>query len=508
MRVISCYLENFASYKELDFSFENQGLTLISGPTGSGKSTLCDAISWACFGRTSKDGAVDEVISWNAEGPTKGIIHIETIDGLVTIVRTRGQKANDLYWYEDNREPQMRGKDLNDSQKFINNILGMDINLYLNAGYFHEFSQTAQFFMTTAKNRRAICEQLVDLSLAKTLQTKLTDTKKELTAKGQTYSQKIQSYGERIQYLIKYREFKIKSDNFEQDKDKNIAKLLRDIEVSTANIKLDKYFDEKHAQIVGYKKFIGNETCPTCGNKVHSEEHQKVLELRYELEAEIKENKRNIEIANNLRTQYRKEADSVNIYDELITKMQAESQETTTKLNEYKVLESKNNIQLSDIGTLMDVVNEFRGVTIKNAINQLQDNTNKLLNDYYDAEIRVQFDVADADKLDVGITKDGNQCAYSQLSKGQRQLLKLCFGISVMRQVQNHNATSFNCIFLDEALEGLDENMKTRTFRLLEGLSLNYESVFVVDHSEGLKSMFTNKYTVELVNGNSVINAT
>jgi len=59
VKILSCVLENFASYERLEFDFSPQGLTLIEGPTGSGKSTLCDAIPWILFGRTAKDGALD-----------------------------------------------------------------------------------------------------------------------------------------------------------------------------------------------------------------------------------------------------------------------------------------------------------------------------------------------------------------------------------------------------------------------------------------------------------------
>jgi ABC-type lipoprotein export system ATPase subunit len=95
---------NFGSYKHLEFDFNSNGLTLISGPTGSGKSTLCDIVPWILFGRTSKGGAVDEVRSWDAEEATTGTLMLHGIS------ITRSRKPNDLTI--DGR----RGKDLNDTQ--------------------------------------------------------------------------------------------------------------------------------------------------------------------------------------------------------------------------------------------------------------------------------------------------------------------------------------------------------------------------------------------------------
>ena len=106
---------------------------------------------------------------------------------------------------------------------------------------------------------------------------------------------------------------------------------------------------------------------------------------------------------------------------------------------------------------------------------------------------------------EVSIQKDGNEASFTQLSKGQRQILKLAFGCAVMKGVSNHKGIHFDQIFFDEALDGLDETMKSRAFHLLEELSIDHESVFVVEHSESLKSMFSNSYKVSLDNGESNI---
>jgi len=113
--------------------------------------------------------------------------------------------------------------------------------------------------------------------------------------------------------------------------------------------------------------------------------------------------------------------------------------------------------------------------------------------------------VQEADKLDVAVWKNGNECAYSQLSKGQRQLLKLSFGVAIMQSVSQRHGLHFNALFFDEALDGISDNFKAKTYRLFEQLATKYDSVFVVDHSDSLKSMFDNKIEVTLVNGHSVI---
>lgn len=54
MRLLKLQIKNFISIKQASVDFEdlNDGVFLISGPTGSGKSSMLDAIHWALFGKT------------------------------------------------------------------------------------------------------------------------------------------------------------------------------------------------------------------------------------------------------------------------------------------------------------------------------------------------------------------------------------------------------------------------------------------------------------------------
>lgn len=561
MRIISGTAKNFGSYKELKFNFNEQGLALIQGATGSGKSTLCDLVPWVLYGKTAKGGAADEVISWGNKDMTKAVITIELgLKRTMEVTRVRAKGKNDLYFslYDKsiyNRGeviPNPRGKDLADTQKLINSLIGIDYDTYMSGAYFHEFSKTAAFFISSAKERRAICEQIVDLTLPKKIQAELVikkkDAKKEVeAAQGKLVRSQIaldfltdtiyrlSAYetlyiNERSQ---KIRDYKKLRDTFEETQSKTLIGLHKDIQ--DIEIAIGKNKANIDYQVIAYNERKIKELqhkqdkagiCPTCGGPVdHSKNNdlQKLI-LKYNLDkqqmaTEAKELSQLTKELGLVKATILFETNRDNTYHTMIADLKLEKNPYTEQLDmetislakvvaEETLLSDKlaaAKSHLADLELLSEVTDTLRSRTIINTIDQVQDNTNKLLSTHFDAELTVNFEVVDADKLEVSIYKDANLCVYTQLSKGQRQLLKLCFGLSIMKAVSNNNAVKFNSIFLDESLDGLDDNLKIKSYTLLQTLALEYGSVFIVEHNEALKSLFPNRFIVTNTNGESTI---
>lgn len=570
MKILSAHVENFGSYEKLEFNFSNQGLTLVAGPTGSGKSTLCDVIPWVLFGVTSKNGTVDEVCSWNSNHPTFGRAQAALSDKIITITRQRN--PNDLYYQLSTHtlSAVFRGKDIADTQRLINQELGLNADLYLSGAYFHEFSQTASFFTTTAKNRRQTTEQIVDLSLPTKLTANISDYKKEVKKERDALQKEeaaLKSNTDQIketiettckrseQWAVNNRE-KISKLNqefltFDQTKSSKIKKLqgrLEDYEFQNISeveeakskikqleeaIKPQSVFDEGKGTTEESIKKCDQEKCDKCGNSIGSDKKMMYIRQLSDWRAseannnvllnQLKLAKLDLRNANNFINPYKEQLENEkakeNTYAKYLEEAQNEenpfdplAKDNLVKLQELKTKHSsvKKDIgsftqEHNDLETLSDIIDDFRGLVIKNTIVEVQNSTNQFLQDYFDAELRVEFIIESSDKLNVDITKDGNQCSFTQLSKGQRQLLKLCFGVSVMRCIANHNGVSFNAVFLDEPFDGMDEQLKVKGYRLLEQLATERESVFAIDHSESLKSMFTKRYGISLQNGVSQI---
>jgi DNA repair exonuclease SbcCD ATPase subunit len=512
MKILSVHLENFASYETLDFSFDANGLALIHGATGSGKSTLMDAIPWVLFGITAKGGKADEVLSWHG-GATYGTLSVEVNGTTIQITRTR--KPNDLYFRaETNTDANhTRGKDLQDTQKRINELLGMDADLYLAGAYFHEFSQTAQFFTTTAKNRREITEQLVDLSLPISLQNKIRAQNKRISMELAQANTIIATTLAKIQALSQVlKDTQDKNERWAVEISGNIANLEHKAESFeiTKRGKIKQLETEMNKHLTALTRFEGRElpktiTCKSCGKTSENLDKVKVDAMKSALISAHEQLKQVSAQENTYQTQIIDLKNQANPHTSGLLKLDKDM----AILNDKLAIENKSNFDLQDqqlnLDLLSGIMDSFRAELVRNTIEDLETQTNQHLYNHFDGEIKVGFTITDTDKLDVTLTKDGNEASYTQLSKGQRQMLKLSFGVAVMQTIAKHHSISFDQVFLDEALDGLDDSNKMKAVKMLHTLSLDYGSVFIVEHSETVKAMVDKKYYVQSVDGRSQI---
>ncbi len=172
---------NFQSYENISFTYYNQGLSLVSGPTGAGKSTLLDLTPWILYGITSKEGAADDVKSWDSDKPTTGYCQVDFPDHTcIGVHRVRGKGSqNDLYWLEGVDHNPVRGKDLTETQKLLEARLGVSADLFLLGSYLTQFSKADSFFISKAKDRRDVLEKIADQEFAINLGEKASSARKD-----------------------------------------------------------------------------------------------------------------------------------------------------------------------------------------------------------------------------------------------------------------------------------------------------------------------------------------
>lgn len=544
MKLLRCLVRNFVSYEELNFDFSNVGLALLYGPTGAGKSTVMDVATWCMYGVTAKDGAVDDVRSWvKPEEVTHGSLEVEVAGKTIDIVRNRGTASqNDLYWEEDNGEIK-RGKDITETQKLLEKRLGVTADLYLSGAYYHEFSPASAFFVTSAKQRRAIFEKVAVLDFPVKLAAKAFEqrkVKKELVktayievskAEGKL-EQIIESQNNTREYARSWNEkqvaiileLKEKFKNFEVEKTSKIQalQLKSDLFEKNRYSRIDKIIntlDKWQKDLDAYDSSQGPE-CPTCGapskNHIEAKEKHSALSYSYKIllkDLERHKNEQNPHIKeisatnrweNYYEVQLNAEIKKINPFDKQIEELSLLIVDTEKMV---KALEGSLSQLISHVASLEHIYKlsfSLRAELLKRAVSDIEVQTNSYIETYFEGEFRVQF-VVNGDDLDVSITKGGYPCVYKQLSKGQRGLLKLCFVISIMKASANNAGVHFDNIFFDEALDGLDAEFKVKAYNLFECLAKDHNNVLVIDHATELKSLFSNKLKVSLVGDNSVI---
>ena len=559
MRLGECRLQNFGSYLNLEFDFRNQGLTLISGPTGSGKSTLMDAAAWCLYGVTAKDGNADEIRSWlTPDEPTTGELEIELPNGKIMVCRSRA--PNDLYWIEHTGGGgKSRGKDLQDTQKLLEARLAVSAETFLTSAYFHEFSQVGTFFTAKAKDRRQVFERIADLSFPNSLAARAAAARKETRDGISAAESDCQRRAGQLDELVmghaklqnrrnawesthktNLRELQVCFENFELEKESKIqaAQTKHDAWETQKDKETDKLIEkitkitewlseqEDSKELTRARLEAANSRCDTCGGP---KESKKVGEIEAKL-AEIRTKEEKIESLQDslfrlgkevspyaallesakASTNYygeslEKEKQTINPYDSQLQEL--EEKEYNITYEQEKALASIKAMKMraSALDQIQDLSDLLRTELLKKAVSEIQSATVARLEKYFDAEVRVSFTLGDTDSLDVSIQKSGYECVYRQLSKGQRQMLKLCFAVSVMEAAANNAGVNFPCLFMDEALDGLDVATKVKAFSLFEELSLKHESVLLIDHSDEFKSMFSKRYSISLDGDESTI---
>lgn len=531
MRLVSASVSNFGSYDSLEFSYENQGVTLITGATGSGKSTLLDIAPWILFGRTSKNGSVEEIIRWGSALPAKGTLTSEVNGARVKVTRSRGLKGkdNDLYFTVDGGD-EIRGKDLADTQKLLNGILGMDAEAYLLGSYYHEFSQAGAFFTTTPKIRRAICDQLVDMSLSKKLTVLLSDKKKVLTKELDNAQGQISKYeaeatfaeGEADRAQKLERSFDSERNQRRAQLDRAILDFTKKQQERISRLVVPNPDAARYGTIVSAVQELGaliasiTDVCSSCGgpsdpqrkNALEAElraleeqgrEYARQVKRKAEIEAQIKdiesqENPYPAQLADLERAE--------NPYQAIYATNVARAESARAKVAECSGQVKSLGLRLLDLETLGHLVQVFRGEQLQDAVTLLEDTANGYMEEYFDGEFRIELKIdEEGDQVDIEIMKDGNLCSYTQLSKGQRGMNKLCFAVAVMKCISEKRGLKFSALFLDEALDGLDGELKTKALSLLNKLGTEHESVFVIDHASEVKALVDNQKQVRLEGG-------
>ena len=282
-RISSVKCKNFLSFQDLEFEYEHNGLTLVSGWdvdreifTGAGKSTFMDAPYYAMFGKTSKNLKADEVVNRSAKKDCYVELTLASNEGNYTIKRYRkhNQYKNDLVLIAPDGN-EIRGKDNSETQKMIEEIIGLTPEVFLNATYFTQFNLIDKFLSASDTEKKKLIAEISNTQvyddIEQVVKERFKEIKEELDAKSQKlslsrkteetligmlnamrqdkldwdaeYVQKRANWEEkRVRFeaekIAKIKELKERSEAFESDRRDKIASLMQEREEEKETIQI------------------------------------------------------------------------------------------------------------------------------------------------------------------------------------------------------------------------------------------------------------------------------
>ena len=125
------------------FEFGNNGLTLVKGLNGAGKTTIFSALTWVAYGQQLKDKS--KPTTWEHVQPTdykgvKGELNFNNGKHDIIIIRcenykgkVEGSKGGKRLILKVDGEVQQQYGDKISTQAAINKLLGMSFDLFVNS---------------------------------------------------------------------------------------------------------------------------------------------------------------------------------------------------------------------------------------------------------------------------------------------------------------------------------------------------------------------------------------
>lgn len=171
-------IEGFGSFSTpIEFNLDNVGVNLIKGDNGVGKTTLFSALYWCLFGKSLKNVKASQMVTWkklrkNNWRGTRVVLNV-TINGTVYLITrhlgfkgtTKGKEQEDgviVFEYVGNGFNALNIKGVANTQNYINNILGMNSNTFINSVLFGQ--RLKKLLMASGADKRTLFEEVFELS--------------------------------------------------------------------------------------------------------------------------------------------------------------------------------------------------------------------------------------------------------------------------------------------------------------------------------------------------------
>lgn len=297
-----------------------------------------------------------------------------------------------------------------------------------------------------------------------------------------------------------------------------ICELNSDIETYQSKIKNEQNDIDELESVQSEFNFLIKKSKKIIDEKEESEKNVQYAQNQYYMaEADVRVADKNLKHIKSQRDDVKKmiqEMTGDNPYDKILAGYRSEQD---TYQTEVKQLLDSVQEQLDERDCLIFWQKAYSNQGIKSLILDditpfLNRRANKYLSKLTSGHIEVKFNTQTTLKsgetrerfsIDI-INHDGGQ-EYSANSGGERKRIDLAINLAMQDLVASRSNKKINVAIFDEAFDTLDEVGVEKVIELLQELSEEKSSIFVISHNEHLKSYFTNVISVVKENGFSTL---
>lgn len=533
-------ITNFKSiYGSQTFNFDNlKGLIKLSGPIGSGKTTIAEAILWGLYG-TVKGQNNGQLVSWNAKACEIEInltsknkeVHIIRNIYQPLIVEINGKtllassKRNTQEILEDeiydvpklavtkmcvisfNAFNSLASMSPGETKIFLDDIFGFKL--------FSDYNNEVIIERKAQQNEQLKLNSIYEETLKQIEQLREKQAAQTIQLQESVDLSGIQS--KRAKLVNQGVVLKNKKEDIKKERDTKNKEFESQIQVFVAKMSEAATLGK---QAKNHYNTFKSGICPTCGQKIdqaHIDEYKNKMkeyvnvyrtnEAEKKKIEEIKQKSYNSYLTkmtecdtemDSLRKQIsaidaelKSYNDSVQLiqdnYDELIKEYEEKAKTIKEELDKCDV----------EIGEWNEMNELFTKTLRYNLLETLIPHINKSIQFFInkmDQSYKIQYD----QEFKPHIFVDGwdKEIAYNNLSTGQRKSLDLAIIFGILQNVIT--SIDFNVFVLDELFSNMDSDARNIMLNLLKDTMSNDKTIFVMNHAEMADDFFKYKIRVKL----------
>ena len=535
-------ITNFKSiYGTQTFNFDNlKGLIKLSGPIGSGKTTLAEAILWGLYG-TVKGQTNGQLIAWNTKACEIEInltsknkeVHIIRnirepliieIDGK-TLSASNKRNTQEILEEEVFDVPKLAVTKMcvisfsafnslasmnpGETKQFLDDIFGFKLFTdYNNEVIIERKNQQNE----SIKLQSVYEENLKQIENLKQKQATQTIQLKESLNVDELQNNRTELVNQGI--ALKNKKADLKKEREQKDKEYDLKiQVFKDKMTEAATL---------GKQAKNHYNTFKSGICPTCGQKIdqaHIDEYKNKMEEYAKIYRENEAEKQKLEIEkqqthDSYHNPMVKCDDDMDILRKKISAIDAELKSYNDSvqllndnyeelINEYENKSKKLKEELDRCDLEIAEWNEMNELFTKtlryNLLETLIPHINKSIQFFInklDQSYKIEFD--QEFKAHIFVDSFDKEIAYNNLSTGQRKSLDLAIIFGILQNVIA--SVNFNVFILDELFSNMDADTRNIMLTLLNESMDRNNSIFVINHAEMQDDYFKHKIRVTLQN--------